>query len=128
MNNTFTISQLAREFGITTRALRFYEDKDLLHPHREGRNRLYDHRDHTRLGLILRGKRLGFSLDEIHSILAIYGTAGGETEQLKFMVQRIKENRLSLLQQQKDLDSALQEMDEIEAKCRDRLRSEGIIG
>lgn len=121
MNRTYTISQLAKEFGITTRALRFYEDKNLLHPDRQGRNRIYDHRDYTRLTLVLRGKRLGFSLEEIRHILDMYGTAGGATEQLKVMIARIQENRRALQQQREDIDAALQEMDEIEATCRTQL-------
>ena len=77
----FTIGELATEFGVTTRTIRFYEDQGLLAPKRQGRNRVYDRRDRTRLKLALRGKRLGFALSEIREILDLFDSPQGEEQQ-----------------------------------------------
>lgn len=117
----FSITQLSREFGITPRAMRFYEDQGLLSPKRSGLTRLYSSRDRVRLKLVLRGKRLGFSLKEIGNILDMYEAESGETGQLQYMLDRLKDQREVLKQQREDIDQTLSELDEIETQCRDRL-------
>ena len=118
MSTTYTISQLAKQFDVTTRAIRFYEDKGLLSPSRNGRNRVYSNRDRTRLKLVLRGKRLGFTLDETREIIDLYdGQATGERRQLERMCEKIQESRKLLTQQLKDIELSLNEMDRIEANC-----------
>src|ERR1700760_3214710 len=88
---TYTIRQLCREFGVTPRALRFYEDKGLLSPGRQGMNRVYSHRDHGRLVLILRGKRVGLSLNEIREILDLYKVGDGGTAQMARTIKKFSE-------------------------------------
>lgn len=106
-DRAYSISELAREFGITPRALRFYEDKGLLTPARDGLNRVYSHRDRARLQLILRGKRVGLSLQEIKEILDLYAIGDGQRQQLQTALKRFK-NRLQALEEQKqDLDEAI---------------------
>ena len=80
---TYTITELAREFGVTTRTIRFYEDQGLLHPHRQGRKRIYSKRDRIRLKLTLRGKRLGFTLGETRELIDLFDTPQGEEKQLR---------------------------------------------
>ena len=123
MQNTFSISDLAQEFGITTRTIRFYEDEGLLHPRRRGRNRVYSNRDRVRLKLILRGKRLGFTLSEIAEIISMYHSEPGESAQLDYFIEKIRERRSLLLQQKEDIEITLSELDAIERQCRDRLSS-----
>ena len=118
---TYGISELAHQFQVTTRTIRFYEDKGLLKPAREGTRRVYGLRDLVRLRLILRGKRLGFSLDEIAGIMDMYDTDTGEIGQLQYMLNRLSDQRQALLQQQRDLEQTLAELDQIEAQCRQRL-------
>ena len=122
MSNTFTISELASQFNVTTRTIRFYEEKGLIHPSRNGRNRVYTKRDRTRLKLVLRGKRLGFSLDETREIIDLYdGQASGERRQLERMCEKIVESRALLTRQLKDIQQSLNEMDRIEANCKNQL-------
>ena len=118
---TYGISDLARHFQVTTRTIRFYEDKGLLTPARKGQRRIYSQRDLVRLRLVLRGKRLGFSLDEIADIMDMYDTDTGETGQLQYMLSRLAEQRRTLLQQRRDLEQTLSELDQIEAQCRRQL-------
>lgn len=113
----YTIGDLAREFGITARTIRFYEDKGLLSPLREGQRRLYRRRDRTRLRLILRGKRLGFSLREIRETFDLYEQVHGESKQLRYYLQVLQEKREQLLQQRQDLEDALAELEESYAVC-----------
>jgi len=108
---TFSISDLAQEFALTTRAIRFYEDEGLLAPTRSGRNRIYGARERTRLKLILRGKRLGLSLSEIREILDLYETKVGEVPQLRKFIEVLEHRRSLLLQQREDIDSVLAEID-----------------
>ena len=115
--STYSIGDLAQEFGVTTRTIRFYEDKGLLNPRRDGLKRIYDQRDRVRLRLVLRGKRLGFSLDEIAGIIDMYDTEPGEAGQLDYMLRRLSEQRRTLLQQKQDLEQTLHELDQIEAQC-----------
>ena len=116
-SSTYSIGDLAQEFGVTTRTIRFYEDKGLINPRRDGLKRVYDQRDRVRLRLVLRGKRLGFSLDEIAGIIDMYDTEPGEIGQLEYMLRRLAEQRRTLLQQKKDLEQTLEELDQIEAQC-----------
>ncbi len=115
----FSISQLAHEFHITARAIRFYEDKGLLCPKRDGQRRIFSARDRVRLMLILRGKRLGFSLREIQEILDLYDTDTGKTKQLAHLLAKIQERRDSLLRQREDIDLTLQEIDRLEDQFRE---------
>jgi len=117
MNARYSIGDLAREFEITPRTIRFYEDRGLLAPGRNGQNRVYGPRDHTRLKLILRGKRLGFSLTEIREILDLYDAPGGELGQLRRFIAKIRERRAALLRQREDIDAVLGELDDIQAQC-----------
>ncbi len=104
---TYTISELAREFDVTPRALRFYEDKDLLHPARDGLNRVYSTRDRARLKLILQGKSVGFSLSDIREILDLYSLEGHRA-QLKLSVKKSREQVRNLEKQRHDLEEALE--------------------
>lgn len=108
---TFSISELAKEFALTTRAIRFYEDEGLIAPARSGRNRVYGPRERTRLKLILRGKRLGLSLVEIREILDLYDTNVDEVPQLRKFLEILENRRTLLLQQREDIDVVLAEVD-----------------
>ncbi len=118
---SFSISDLAREFGVTTRAIRFYEDEGLLSPGRSGRQRVYTSRDHVRLKLIVRGKRLGFSLSEVREIIEMYDLDSGESGQLRYFLEQIKDRREALKQQRHDIELTLDELDSIESECKHRL-------
>ncbi|MDM7946131.1 MAG: MerR family DNA-binding transcriptional regulator [Oceanibaculum nanhaiense] len=121
MSESFTIAQLAEEFGITHRAVRFYEQEGLLAPARRGNRRVYTPGDRVRLKLILRGRRLGFSISEIREILSLYDSEGGEGAQLRHLVGKIRERRATLRQQRADIDAILDELDRLEGACTDRL-------
>src|SRR5512141_2379800 len=108
---TFTISDLAQEFALTTRAIRFYEDEGLIAPTRSGRNRVYTARERTRLKLILRGKRLGLSLSEIREILDLYEADVDQVPQLRKFVEVLEARRALLLQQKEDIAAVLAEID-----------------
>lgn len=108
---TFSISELAQEFALTTRTIRFYEDEGLIAPTRSGRNRVYGARERTRLKLILRGKRLGLSLSEIREILDLYDTNVDEAPQQRKFLEILESRRLLLLQQREDIDAVLAEVD-----------------
>ena len=125
MTDSFSISELAREFAITTRAIRFYEDKQLLKPQRIGNTRVYSRADRTRLKLVLRGKRLGWPLDEVKRVIELYDVhkGMGEKLQLEAMVERLAETREQLLSQQQDLLQTLDEIHELESICRQQLAS-----
>ena len=114
----FSISELSQEFDVTTRAIRFYEDEGLLEPHRQGRQRVYSSRDRVRLKLILRGKRLGFSLSEIGDIIDMYDSEPGEVGQLQYFIEKISVRRKTLKQQRDDIEVTLKELDSIEKQCR----------
>lgn len=126
MQRLYTISQLTQEFDITTRTLRFYETQGLLAPQRRGRQRLYSPADRTRLKLILRGKRLGFTLAEISEIIEMYGKAPGEPGQLRLLMAKIEARRKELLEKRVDIDLTLNDLDEVEAGCRERLSELGL--
>jgi DNA-binding transcriptional MerR regulator len=110
MQNTFTIGDLAREFGVTLRTLRFYEDKDLIHPRRQGLNRLYGRRDRARLKLVLLGRKVGFSLGQIKDMLDLYGLRDGDTVQLGIALRRFSEQIDVLKRQKKDVEQAIDEL------------------
>lgn len=119
----WTIAQLAREFALTTRAIRFYEDQGLIAPERRSSRRIYHARDRVRLKLILRGKRLGMSLAEIREILDLYDADKSERSQLERFVEVLAARRSLLEQQREDIDAALAEIVAVERDCRRRLRS-----
>ncbi len=106
-DDTFSISQLAAAFDVTTRAIRFYESKGLIAPLRRGRNRIYSRRDRARLTLILRGKRVGFSLDEIKDMLDLYDLRDGQETQLRHALTKCDERIAALEAQRKDIDDAI---------------------
>jgi len=117
MSKTLGIADLAREFDVTTRTVRFYEDKGLLAPAREGQRRIYSARDRVRLRLIMRGKRLGLSLDEIASLLDLYDVDPSEVTQLTHFVGVIRDRKSILQGQKRDIEESLVEMDRLEAQC-----------
>ena len=117
----FSISELAREFDITTRTIRYYEDQGLLAPERRGQKRVYNRADRTRLKLVLRGKRLGFPLEEIRCMIQLYDEPGGEIRQLDLMLEQLKLSRATLKQQREDLELQIREFDDIEQRCKQRL-------
>jgi DNA-binding transcriptional MerR regulator len=115
---TFTITELALEFDITARAIRFYEDVGLLSPERAGRNRVYTQRDRTRLKLTLRGKRLGLSLLEIKQLVDMYDSPSDTTQQLSAFMAVLAEHRRLLEQQREDIEITLAEIAQHETRCR----------
>ncbi len=114
---TWTISELAKEFDITPRTIRFYEDQGILSPAREGRQRVYAARDRTRLKLALRGKRLGFPLSEIRDLINMYDKPRDTEAQLVLYLQVLAKHREMLEQQRKDIEETLSEIQAQEAKC-----------
>lgn len=123
--STFTITELAQEFDITARAIRFYEDVGLLAPQRQGRNRVYTQRDRTRLKLTLRGKRLGLSLQEIRQLVEMYDSPSDTAPQLEAFLAVLAEHRQQLEQQREDIDITLAEIAQHEARCRSLLAAAG---
>lgn len=119
---TFSIGELAREFDITTRSIRFYEDQGLLAPARHGQTRLYTNRDKVRLKLILRGKRLGFSLAETKRLFDLYDADSSSESQLHKILELIDEKKVSLKQQLEDIKVLLVELGNLEDRCRDELQ------
>ena len=124
VERTYTISDLAHEFALTTRAIRFYEDQGMLAPERRGQTRVYRERERVRLKLILRGKRLGFSLTEIGELLDLYEVGRNERAQLAMFVAMLGDKRTRLLQQKEDIDAVLAEIDGVERECRRRLKDQ----
>lgn len=122
----YTITELTREFGISTRTLRFYEDEGLLAPLRRGRTRLFRPSDRQLVRQIMRGKRLGFSIAEIREIIQIYKEPPGEVGQLKLLIRRIEEKREELRQKRRDLEETLAELDHAEESCVERLVELGV--
>jgi DNA-binding transcriptional MerR regulator len=118
---SWTIAQIADEFGVTHRTVRHYEDLGLLSPERRGLNRVSHRRDRTRLNLILRGKRLGFPLEEIRTIIDLYDAPRGRASQLEYVLSQVDERRVDLEQRRRDLDDALKELDAFEVACRSDL-------
>jgi len=123
----FTISQLSKEFAITTRSIRFYEDQGLLSPQRDGQKRIYSSHDRTWLKLICRGKRLGLSLAEIRQILDMYdSSASNNDQQLLAFIDKIKLRKAALEQQMLDISALKKELDEAEKRCKKVLSIESI--
>lgn len=120
---TFSITELANEFALTTRAIRFYEDQGLLSPERRGTRRIYSQRERVRLKLVLRGKRLGMSLADISGILDLYDADHSERPQLLKFLEVLGARRVLLEQQREDIDVVLEEISSIERDCRKRLKS-----
>jgi len=123
MTDTYSITELAREFNITTRTIRFYEDKGLLTPRRRGTTRIYSKGDRTRLKLVLRGRRLGWPLNEIREMISMYDLSGGEHKQLDAMIQKLRQNRATLVKQREDIELSLAELDELEQNCLQQLKA-----
>jgi len=114
---TWTIADLADEFDVTLRTIRHYEDRGLLSPERRGTTRVFRNRDRVRLALILRGRRLGFSLDEIATIVNMYDEQPGESGQLHYLLDQIAVRRADLEQRRRDIEQTLADLDEVEARC-----------
>ena len=120
---TYSISELAHEFDITPRTIRYYEDEGLITPTREGQTRIYSHKDKIRLKLTLRGKRLGFSLAEIRELFDMYDTDRSSKTQLHSMIQLINVKRQSLHQQLEDIQMVMAELEAAEQRCANSLNS-----
>ena len=118
---SWTISQLAEEFGVTLRTIRHYEDVGLLSPARRGTVRVFDTRQRIRLQLVLRGKRLGFSLPEIATIVNMYDEQPGEAGQLQYLLDQIEVRRAELEQMRRDVDQTMTELAHVERRCREDL-------
>ena len=118
----YSIQDLADQFNVTHRALRFYESKGLLAPAKKGHTRIFSERDKTRLMLTLRGKKLGFSLDECRDIIDMYDPSqSDDTRQLLRLCQKITQHRSALLEKMNAMEATLKLMDEVEQKCLDKL-------
>lgn len=120
---TWSIAEVAEELGITHRTVRHYEQLGLVSPERDGTRRVYHRRDRTRLGLVVRGRRLGFPLEEIAKIIDLYDAPRGRTSQLEYVLSQIDERRADLEQRRRDIEAALSELDTFEQRCRDELAS-----
>ena len=123
MSTTYSISDLARELDITTRAIRFYEEQGLLSPERKGLERIYSARDKVTLKLILRGKRIGFSLAECRELIELYDPTSGNQKQLNSMLAKITERRAQLEQQLLDIEQMQLELDTAEERCHQALQT-----
>jgi DNA-binding transcriptional MerR regulator len=118
---TWTITELADEFGVTLRTLRFYEEHGLITPERRGTQRIFHAGDRVRLELVLRGKRLGFPLEEIKKIVGMYDSEPGEAGQLAYLLDQVAVRRTELEQRRADIERTLVELDDLERRCRDDL-------
>jgi DNA-binding transcriptional MerR regulator len=118
---TWSITELAEEFGVTLRTIRHYEDVGLITPERRGSSRVFHTRDRIRLQLILRGKRLGFSLPEIRTIVNMYDEQPGEAGQLQYLLDQIDVRRAELEQLRRDIDETMAELAHVEQRCREDL-------
>ena len=117
----YSISELSKKFDITTRSIRFYEDQGLLTPTRKGQTRIYSQRDKVRLKLILRGKRLGFSLGETGRLFELYDADKSSAKQLTIMMELIEEKKSDLKQKLDDINTLLMELNDIEKNCQEIL-------
>ncbi len=122
---TFAISDLAREFGITPRTIRFWEDQGIVAPQREGTKRIFTRRDRARLKMALRGKRLGLSLAEIKDLIGMYSSTEDETPQLLECLRVMEKRRTALQQQREDIESMLAEIAQFQALCQQELARRG---
>ncbi len=123
-DTNYTISELAKEFDVTTRTIRFYEEKGLISPLREGQKRVYTPADRVRIKLILRGKRLGMSLQESAELIDLYDPEHNNTEQLHRLIDKLSERRAVLRQQQQDIAAMLERLDEVQSLCEQALAEE----
>ncbi|MCX8997743.1 MerR family DNA-binding transcriptional regulator [Rhizobiaceae bacterium BDR2-2] len=126
VNKYYSISELTKEFGVSTRTLRFYEDEGLIHPERRGRTRLYRAADRRLLMEILRGRRIGFTVAEIREIVQVYREPPGEVGQLKLLMKKVDEKRAELRQKRKDIEETLAELDNVEEACLTRMAEIGV--
>jgi DNA-binding transcriptional MerR regulator len=126
VNKYYSITELTREFDISTRTLRFYEDEGLIHPERRGRTRLYRQADRHLIAQILRGRRIGFTIAEIREIIQVYDEPPGEAGQLRLLMKKVGEKRDDLRQKRKDIDETIDELDNIEEQCLNRLAEIGV--
>ena len=122
-HNTYTISELAKYFDITPRAIRFYEDQHLLIPKRIKGKRIYNDRDFVRLKLILRGKRIGFTLSELKETLSLYDTQPNKQPQLQYVLKTIENHQKILLQRKEDIVTTLEDMDDVYARVKAQLKA-----
>jgi len=125
---TYSIAELAREFRVTARTIRHYEDQGLLAPRREGLQRVYNKRDRTRLKLALRGRRLGLSLAEIRELIDMYDTTAGQSPQLVQFLSVLSRRKAALEQQREDIEAVLAEIRRFEKQCRDILGADKTTG
>ena len=125
---TWSITDLARDYDVTLRTIRHYEEIGLLSPERRGTARVFHNRDRIRLALILRGRRVGFSLDEIATIVNMYDEQPGEAGQLHYLLEQIDGRREDLLQRRRDIDETLRELEHVEARCHEDLAALGRRG
>ena len=123
MTERYSISELAQEFGITTRTIRFYEDQGLISPERDGVSRIFSNRDRVRLKLALRGKRLGFSLAEIRELFELYDVSRDERRQLEAFLGKLERRRAMLEQQREDIEIMLNEINFFSDQCRRMLKN-----
>lgn len=125
-SHIFSISDLAREFGITPRTIRYYEDQGLLAPQRDGLTRVFSRRDRARLKMALRGKRLGLSLAEIKDLIGMYNSTADETPQLLKCLHILEKRRAALEQQREDIEAMLAQIKAFDASCREELKRRGV--
>lgn len=126
MNKCYSITELTREFGVSTRTLRFYEDEGLIHPERRGRTRLFRAADRHLIKEILRGRRIGFTIAEIREIIQVYKDPPGESGQLRLLMKRVEEKREELNQKRRDIEETLEELNNVEEACLTRLAEIGV--
>lgn len=126
MDKYYSITELTREFGVSTRTLRFYEDEGLIHPERRGRTRLFRAADRRLIQEILRGRRIGFTISEIREIIHVYKEPPGESGQLVLLMKKVDEKRTDLRQKRKDIEETLAELDNVEEACLTRLAEIGV--
>ena len=124
MSETYSISDLASEFGVTTRTIRFYEDQGLLSPKRQGSARIFSARDRVRLKLALRGKRLGFSIAEIRELFELYDISRDEQKQLEIFLVKLERRRALLEQQREDIEVMLNEITFFANQCRRLIKAQ----
>ena len=119
---TWTIAEVAEEFGVTHRTVRHYEELGLISPERRGTQRVYHRRDRIRLALIMRGRRIGFPLEEIRTIIDMYDEQPGEAGQLRYLLSQIDDRRADLESRKRDIEDSLTELEELQRRCQDDLK------